>query len=199
MFTGIVETTGQVVDVSDDSTGLRFRIESPPIAASLTAGDSVSVSGVCLTAESADESGFDVFLSRETVDRTTLGAVAPGTVVNLERPMPANGRFDGHLVQGHVDGTTTIRDIESMGDDWRFAFALPAGLERYVVEKGSIALDGISLTVANRDDTTFDVAIIPATYESTSLSEKSVGDRVHVEVDIIAKYVESMMEVPATS
>ena len=193
MFTGIVETTGRIGEVTDGPEGRRVRIEAPAIAADFDPGDSVSVSGVCLTVERRTDSDFEVFLSRETVERTTLGDVSTGSLVNLERPMPADGRFDGHLVQGHVDGTATITAIEREGDDWRFSFAIPSSYDRYIVEKGSITIDGISLTVAHRDATTFDVAIIPATYEITTLSEKSVGDPVHVEVDVIAKYVESML------
>lgn len=194
MFTGIVETTGRISGVEDDPGGRRLRIEAPEVSASLDPGDSLSVSGVCLTVERVDDTGVEVFLSRETVERTTFGTIEEGAQVNLERPMPADGRFDGHMVQGHVDGTTTITAIDREGEDWRFGFALPRDLDRYVVEKGSIALDGISLTVADRDGERFGVAIIPATYDLTTLSEREVGDVVHVEVDVIAKYVESMLE-----
>jgi riboflavin synthase len=199
MFTGIVEGTGEVVRVADEAGGRRLRLRAPFDA--LQEGQSVSVSGACLTVEAwapvdAEEDAveFEVFLARETVDRTALGAVDEGDRVNLERAMPADGRFDGHLVQGHVDATAAVRDVERVGDDWTFRFDLPEGLARYVVEKGSITVDGISLTVAERDPDSFAVAIIPTTYEVTTLSEKSPGDPVHLEVDVIAKYVESMLE-----
>jgi riboflavin synthase len=195
MFTGIVEETGEVLAVEDADGGRRLRVGTT--FADLSAGDSISVSGACLTVEDHDPGEwFSVFLASETVDRTALGRLAVGDGVNLERAMPADGRFDGHVVQGHVDGTTAVRDVERVGDDWTYTFALPEGLERYVVEKGSIALDGISLTVAKLDDAAgeFSVAIIPTTYRETTLSEREVGDPVHVEVDVIAKYVERMLE-----
>ena len=194
MFTGIVETTGRVSGVTANPDGRRLDIEAPAIAETLTPGESVSVSGVCLTVETVNETTFSVFLAEETVDRTVLGTVASGAILNLERAMPATGRFDGHIVQGHVDGTTTITQIEQAGEDWRFSFAIPTDLDRYLVEKGSVALDGISLTIASRDEETFDIAIIPTTYAETTLGTKAAGDTVHIEVDVIAKYVESMLE-----
>jgi riboflavin synthase len=212
MFTGIVEGTGTVVTATDDEGGRRLRIAAADLD-DLHHGQSISVSGVCLTVESfghdaetdlsADATAhlsadgtdwFEVFLAGETVAKTYLGDVEPGDTVNVERALAADGRFDGHVVQGHVDGTTEVTAIERVGDDWYFEFDLPAELARYVVQKGSITLDGISLTVADRRESDFAVAIIPTTYELTTLSEKSVGDPVHVEVDVIAKYVENMLE-----
>ncbi|MFC6724865.1 riboflavin synthase, partial [Halobium palmae] len=137
---------------------------------------------------------FEVFLARETVERSYLGAVRVGDEVNLERALRADGRFDGHIVQGHVDATATVANVESVGDDWRFGFDLPGSLAPYVVEKGSVTVDGISLTVAERTQDGFAVAIIPTTYDLTTLSAKSVGDPVHLEADVVAKYVESMLE-----
>ena len=198
MFTGIVETAGEVVGVEADEDGRRLRIRAPDLD-DLHHGQSISVSGVCLTVEafgdSDDEHWFEVFLASETVDKTYLGEVAVGDTVNVERAMPADGRFDGHVVQGHVDTVTTIEAIEQVGEDWRFTFELPADHGQYVVDKGSICLDGISLTVADMDREAgrFEVAIIPTTYEVTTLQEKAVGDPVHVEVDVIAKYVENML------
>jgi riboflavin synthase len=234
MFTGIVEGPGEVVGVADEAGGRRLAIRAPFV--DLHEGQSISVSGVCLTVETYEvhdeetgrtaaesdasaatdgglagggrdggEATFEVFLAAETVDRTYLGEVQEGDVVNLERALPADGRFDGHLVQGHVDTVTEVTGIDRVGEDWRFSFALPASVGRYVVEKGSVALDGISLTVASRTapgrtgggeggDGEFAVAIIPTTYDVTTLSDKSVGDPVHVEVDVVAKYVESMLE-----
>ena len=226
MFTGIVETTGTVVDATDDEGGRRLRIavdgagesdagadgaatedstvdeeaavaESAPRYDDLHHGQSISVSGVCLTVEAFETDptpAFEVFLAAETVAKTYLGSVTAGDTVNLERALAADGRFDGHLVQGHVDTTTAITGIEQIGDDWVFEFDLPDAIERYVVSKGSIAIDGISLTVAERGADRFGVAIIPTTYDLTNLSAKSVGDPVHLEVDVIAKYVEQMIE-----
>lgn len=192
MFTGIVEETGTVRAVEEDDDGLRVRLETT--FEGLSRGQSVSVSGACLTVEAFGEGWFEVFLAEETVDRTYLGTLAPGEEVNLERALPADGRFDGHFVQGHVDGTGTVEAVESLGEDWRFTFSVPPELSRYVVEKGSIAIDGISLTVAALSGDTVDVAIIPATYELTTLSEKAPGDPVHLEVDVVAKYVERLVE-----
>ena len=194
MFTGIVEEVGTVATVTPSEDGRRLRIAADRVLSDLAPGDSVSVSGACLTVEDVDETGFAVFLATETVAKTYLGDLGPGDGVNLERAMPADGRFDGHLVQGHVDTTTTVTAVERVGEDWLYTFALPTDFERYVVPKGSIALDGISLTIAEQDAETFDVAIIPTTYRETTLSEKAPGDPVHVEVDVIAKYVESMLD-----
>ena len=204
MFTGIVETTGEIVGLADDAGGRRLRIRAAGLD-DLHGGQSIAVSGVCLTVEAyeeptddpspGDERWFEVFLAAETVDKTYLGEVGVGDRLNIERAMPAEGRFDGHVVQGHVDTVTTVTDVEALGDDWRFTFELPAGHGQYVVEKGSICLDGISLTVAaiDREAGRFEVAIIPTTYAETTLGTKSAGDPVHVEVDVIAKYVERML------
>jgi riboflavin synthase len=216
VFTGIVETTGEVVRRTETDDGLRLRVAAAGLD-DLRHGQSIAVSGVCLTveafgddaddpveptddgSESADGSDagrrwFEVFLAAETVARTYLDDVREGDAVNVERALPADGRFDGHLVQGHVDTTTEVTGIERVGEDWRFTFAVPDNVGQYVVGKGSVALDGISLTVADRRDDEFDVAIIPATYDLTNLGEKSVGDPIHLEVDVVAKYVESMLE-----
>jgi len=194
MFTGIVEETGRVDRVTDDDVGRRLRIATT--FEDLTAGQSIVVDGACLTVEEHTQGEwFEVFLAAETLDRTTFDSVAEGETVNLERALAADQRFDGHVVQGHVDGTTTVEGIERIGEDWAYTFDLPAGLEQYVVEKGSIALDGISLTVASLDDAggTFSIAIVPTTYHETTVSEYEVGDPVHVEVDVFAKYVERML------
>ena len=192
MFTGIVEAVGEVRAIDADADGRRLTVTAP-FADALAPGQSVSVSGTCLTVESAADGAFEVFLAAETVARTSLGDLAVGDGVNLERAMPADGRFDGHLVQGHVDATTELLDVEPVGEDWTYTFALPAGLERYVVEKGSIALDGVSLTVADRLDDRFTVAVIPTTYRETTFDEREPGDRLNVEVDVLAKYVERQL------
>ena len=192
MFTGIVEETGAVRRTVEEAGGQRLRIGTS--FDGLRDGQSVSVSGACLTVEDAGDDWFDVFLAGETVDRTYLGELTEGDAVNLERALPTDGRFDGHLVQGHVDATAEVTTVERVGDDWLFEFSLPGTVEQYVVEKGSVAVDGISLTVATRDADGFAVAVIPTTYDLTTLSERSVGDPVHLEVDVVAKYVERLVE-----
>jgi riboflavin synthase len=214
VFTGIVEETGAVTAVEDGPEGRRLRV-SASFCADLEHGQSVAVSGACLTVEAVgpDAETFELFCSEETLQRTYLDRVAVGDRVNLERALPADGRLDGHVVQGHVDGVGEVTAIEQVGGgpangvsgassgersesdgDWRFGFSLSPELAPYVVEKGSIAVDGISLTAAAFDETSFEVAVIPATYELTTLSEKVVGDPVHLEVDVVAKYVESLLE-----
>ena len=194
MFTGIVEETGTVRAVDDSEAGRRLTVGTT--FGDLQAGQSIAVDGACLTVE-AFEAGewFEVFLAAETLDRTTFDSVDEGEAVNLERALAADGRFDGHVVQGHVDGTTSVREIERIGEDWAYTFDLPAGLAQYVVEKGSIALDGVSLTVASVDEAagTFSVAVVPTTYHETTVSGYEPGDEVHVEVDVFAKYVERML------
>jgi riboflavin synthase len=192
MFTGIVEETGEIRAVEAEPEGRRLRIGTT--FEGLSQGQSIAVSGACLTVEAYGEGWFEVFLASETVDRTYLGGLGEGDAVNLERALPADARLDGHFVQGHVDGTSEVRGIEQVGDDWYFEFSLPESQARYVVEKGSIAVDGISLTVADRRAEAFTVAIIPETYDVTTLSEKAVGDPVHLEVDVVAKYVENILD-----
>jgi riboflavin synthase len=201
MFTGIVEGTGTVRARTETDDGVRLRIGVDGFE-DLHHGQSISVSGVCLTVEEygfdgagdAGDAWFEVFLASETVAKTYLGAVGEGDPVNVERAMPADGRFDGHVVQGHVDTVAEVTAIERVGEDWRFTFSIPEGHGRYLVDKGSVTLDGISLTVAEKRDGEFDVAIIPTTYDLTTLAAKSVGDPVHLEVDVIAKYVETMLD-----
>jgi len=193
MFTGIVEEAGEVVAVEDDAGGRRIRVAAS-FADELEHGQSVSVSGACLTVEASDANSVELFLSEETLERTYLDAVAVGDRANLERALPADGRFDGHFVQGHVDGTGEVVAVEQVGGDWEYVLSLSEDMGRYVVEKGSIAVDGISLTVAELGEREFSVAIIPATYDLTNLSGKEPGDPVHLEVDVVAKYVESLVE-----
>ena len=192
MFTGIVIETALVTERQCEDDGLRLTFESPA-AADLDPGDSISLSGVCLTAEWVDPPAFEVFLAAETRERTYLGSLDIGDRVNAELPMAADGRFDGHLVQGHVDATAAILDRHAVGEDWRYEISLPERLHPYVVEKGSIAVDGISLTVAAITDEGFEVAIIPETLARTTLDAKEIGDSVHLEVDVIARYVERQL------
>jgi riboflavin synthase len=201
MFTGIVEEAGVVIAAREEDGGRRLRVACEEVGEELAHGQSISVSGVCLTVESfGDHDGpegdawFEVFLASETVERTYLGGLAAGDRVNLERALPADGRLDGHVVQGHVDCTTEVVDVRAEGEDWTFEFAVPEGYGQYVAEKGSIALDGISLTVAERHADTFTVAIIPTTYELTNFGGKEPGDPVHVEIDVLARYAERLLE-----
>ena len=195
MFTGIVERTGEITDVTDDEGGRRLTVAAD--LDDLHHGQSIAISGACLTVEEFGSDWFSLFLSAETLDRTYLGGLTEGDLVNVERALPADGRFDGHVVQGHVDGTAEVTGIEQIDDDWEFRFSIPDDLERYLVEKGSVTVDGISLTLADRSDEEFGVAVIPATYEITTLSEKSVGDPVHLEVDVVAKYVVRLLAADA--
>ena len=191
MFTGIVEATGEVLRVVDDEGGRRIRLSTP--FEGLADGQSISVSGACLTVEDyADGEWVELFLARETLARTFFDTLEAGAPLTLERARPAAARFDGHIVQGHVDATAEVAGIEREGDDWTFTFSLPDGHREYLVEKGSITVDGISLTVADRHEDRFDVAIIPTTYDEATLSAKSVGDPVHLELDVVAKYVEQL-------
>ncbi|MFC4448941.1 riboflavin synthase [Halorussus aquaticus] len=194
MFTGIVEEAGEVRDVTVTDEGRRLRIAGEDVTGDLERGQSISVSGVCLTVEEFEQDWFEVFLASETVDKTYLGDIEVGDPVNLERAMPADGRFDGHVVQGHVDTTAKVTEVREVGEDWEYEFAIPEGFGKYVVDKGSVAVDGISLTVAERGEDTFSVAIIPETRAVTNLSEKEPGDAVHLEVDVIAKYAERLLD-----
>jgi riboflavin synthase len=194
MFTGIIETVGTVTAIEGGPDGKRFTIESELVTSDLAVGDSVSVDGVCLTATTITVPEFTVDTIVETLDRTNLGSVTIGGVVNLERAMPASGRFDGHVVQGHVDGTGMITRIEDEGAGQRWTITAPAQLLRYVVEKGSITVNGVSLTVAGLTDDAFQIALIPHTLEVTSFRDAATGDAVNLEVDILAKYVERLLE-----
>lgn len=193
MFTGIVAHKGSVLDVEDDTGVKRLILEAGSLA-DLEVGDSIAVNGVCLTAVVVQDSRIAVEIVPETIARSSLGGIQPGDPVNLERPMSAHGRFDGHIVQGHVDGVGVVSKVGNEGDDRRLTIELPAALTRYIVEKGSITVDGVSLTVSAVHPDSFDVALIPHTLEVTTLGLRKVGDQVNLEVDIIAKYVERLLE-----
>ena len=188
MFTGIVEEVGSVTAVEEG----RLVIGASEVLGDVKVGDSIAVNGACLTVTTYDETGFSVDVVPETLRRTNLGELTSGSPVNLERSMPAYGRFGGHMVQGHVDGTATIRSVESEGDALMVIFDAPTSVMRYVVEKGFIAVDGASLTIVNCDNFSFSVTIIPHTQENTVFKSKRVGDSVNLEVDIMAKYVERL-------
>ena len=193
MFTGIVEEKGCIRGIRPGAKSCILTIEGNVIFSDLRVGDSVAVNGVCLTAASVNGHLFTADVMRETLERSSLGALRTGSHVNLERAMAADGRFGGHIVSGHIDGTGTIVSLEK--DDnaiWYTVQAKPA-IMRYIVEKGSIAIDGISLTVAKITGTTFSVSIIPHTAKETILSEKKTGDVVNLENDVISKYVEKLL------
>ena len=197
MFTGIVEELGWVSAVESGEDSARLRLRGPMVTSDARHGASIAVNGVCLTVVEHGGDEFSVDVMAETLRRSSLGALRPGDRVNLERAMPANVRFGGHVVQGHVDGTAEVLD-RVPGDRWEVVrFSLPADLVRYVVEKGSITVDGVSLTVASVDDTGFTVSLIPTTLALTTLGHKGVGDLVNLEVDVLAKYVERLLTTTA--
>lgn len=193
MFTGIVEEVGTVANLQRGAASAILRINAHTVLEDCHIGDSIAVNGVCLTVTSFDSSSFAVDVMHETLDRSSLGALKTGSKVNLERAMAANGRFGGHIVSGHIDATGTIRSIERDDNAIWYTIATPSEVLRYIVEKGSIAIDGISLTVARVDATSFAVSTIPHTNEVTTLSERRVGDVVNLENDIIGKYVEKLL------
>ncbi len=202
MFTGIVTEVGAVQSSETSSSGRRLVIEAPATVAGLDVGDSVAVNGVCLTATAVAGTKFSVDVIHESLERSALGDLAPDSPVDLERPMAADGRFDGHIVQGHIDGVGTIASVSDEGESRRMSIVMPHQLASYVVEKGSITVDGVSLTVTavtsgnatTGEEAAFDVALIPHTLSATVLGIREPGHRVNLEVDIIAKYVERMLE-----
>ncbi|MBV9490099.1 MAG: riboflavin synthase [Verrucomicrobia bacterium] len=196
MFTGIVAATATVESLAEVAAAVRgsFQLSlRTPLAAVLKVGDSLAVDGCCLTATDLGTETIRFDLLAETLRRTTFGGLGPGDLVNLERPMAADGRFDGHIVQGHVDTTAEVISVTSIGRDHRLEVALPAGFEHYVVFKGSIAVNGVSLTVAELRESGFVVWIIPHTWEVTNLRALQLGRRVNLEFDLVAKYVERML------
>ena len=195
MFTGLIESLGKIVAITAAPAGMRIRV-SADIASDAALGESVAVNGVCLTVVEADGRAILFDVSPETVRVTTLGALVAGTLVNLERSLRADARLGGHFVQGHVDATGTIADLRQEGDAYRLTVAVPAALMPLIVHKGSIAVDGVSLTVASVDDDRrrFDVQIIPFTWQHTRFSAARPGDAVNVECDILGKYVARALE-----
>jgi len=194
MFTGIIEEVGTVRAAQKREDVLAVRIAAQATVSGLGRGASIAVSGCCLTAVDLSSDGFTCELTRETLERTAFAQrLTPGALVNLERPMRADGRFDGHIVQGHVDGLGELLELRRTGAAAELTVAVPAELRRYLVEKGSVAVDGISLTVAGLDPRGFVAAIIPYTLERTNLRAARAGDRVNLEVDVLAKYVERLL------
>ncbi|GAB3153988.1 riboflavin synthase [Microbispora hainanensis] len=192
MFTGIVEELGEVVALEPLGDSARLTVRGPVVTGDARHGDSIAVNGVCLTVAGAEGDSFTADVMKETLDRSSLGALRPGSRVNLERAVRADQRLGGHIVQGHVDGTGEVLSREP-GEHWEVVrLSLPANLARYVVEKGSIAVDGVSLTVAAVTEDTFSVSLIPTTLDLTTLGRKQPGEPVNLEVDVIAKYVEKL-------
>jgi riboflavin synthase len=193
VFTGIVEELGSVVAVEPLGDSARLRIRGPLVTADAVHGASIAVNGVCLTVVEHGDGEFTADVMQETLDRSSLGALGAGSPVNLERPVTLAARLGGHLVQGHVDGTGTILD-RTPSEHWEVVrISLPGDLGKYVVEKGSITVDGVSLTVVEAHDDWFSVSLIPTTLELTTLGSKTAGDPVNLEVDVVAKYVERML------
>jgi riboflavin synthase len=193
MFTGIVEELGEVESIEDQGDAVRLTVRGPLVVSDAHEGDSIAVNGCCLTVVTHDDQVFTADVMKETLDKTSLGAFQPGTMVNLERAVTVDKRLGGHIVQGHVDGTGTILG-RFPSEHWEVVeVALPQGMSRYLVDKGSITVDGVSLTVVTVTDTSFTVSLIPETLARTTLGFKKAGDAVNVEVDVVAKYIERMV------
>lgn len=199
MFTGLIQETGEVAELQripseKGETVTRITVKAKQVVRELRTGDSVAVSGVCLTALEIGEQQFSADLAEETLERTSLQRLKPGSLVNLELPARAQDRMGGHVVQGHVDGTGKIVSLEKIKyrDDWRLVVAVPEALEKYVVPQGSITVEGISLTVAAIEGERVEIAIIPHTWQATNLHALRAGDPVNIEVDVLAKYAEKM-------
>jgi riboflavin synthase len=194
MFTGLIESVGAVADVVPAPAGRRLRV-STPLASELRPGDSVAVNGVCLTVVAADHASLTADVSPETLRITTLGGVESGVLVNLERPVRAGARLGGHFVQGHVDATGTLHEVRQEGDSFWLTIGFPSTIASLIVRKGSIAVDGISLTVASVAGDRFGVQIVPFTWQHTNLPAARVGGSVNLECDILGKYVARALEV----
>ncbi|HIF43554.1 MAG TPA: riboflavin synthase [Dehalococcoidia bacterium] len=190
MFTGIVEELGVVAKISNNA----MTVQASKVTEDLKLGDSIAVNGTCLTAVNFSRTDFSVDLSPETMRRTSLGQLSEGSPVNLERALLASDRMGGHIVQGHVDGTGRVMSSRVDGDSIIFHIRVPKRLNPYIVEKGFIAVDGISLTVVKRGASSFTLAVIPYTLKNTNLASVSIGDRVNLEADILAKYVENLLD-----
>ena len=193
MFTGIIEELGSVRSIEERGENARIVIAAHVVTDGTNHGDSIAVNGVCLTALDIHPDSFAADVSRETLQRSTLGSLKPGVPVNLERAVTPATRLGGHIVQGHVDGRGQFAGVEDHGESWTIRIAYPEELGRYLVFKGSVAVEGISLTIAGLTGEYFEVAIIPKTWEVTNLSQLKPGDHVNLEVDVIAKYVERLL------
>jgi riboflavin synthase len=197
VFTGLIQQTGKIAAMESGGGTMHLRVSAPGIASELKEGDSVAVSGVCLTAIAPNQDSFEADLAAETVARTSLSQLKAGHVVNLELPMKAGTPLGGHIVQGHVDGTAKLLSFERtspQSEDRWLRIEIPEDLTRYVVEKGSITVEGISLTVAGIDGSRVTIAIIPHTYKATNLNALEVGDSLNIEVDLLARYAEKQKQ-----
>jgi riboflavin synthase len=195
LFTGIIEELGTVASLAKQAAGARLRVRCSHVLEDLKPGSSIAVNGVCLTAVALSADSFSADLAPETLRRSNLGDLAPGARVNLERPLLPTDRLSGHIVQGHVDGTGEFLSLEALGDEnWWLKMRVPAELERYLVFKGSIAIDGISLTIASLERDVLGVTIIPHTYEVTTLATYKPGGRLNLECDVLAKHVEKLLQ-----
>jgi riboflavin synthase len=200
VFTGIIEETGSVAKLAHHAAGARLRIRCKTVLEDAREGSSIAVNGVCLTAIGLTADSFAADLAPETLRRTNLGDLQPGSLVNLERPLAPTGRLSGHIVQGHVDGTGQLLSYEPIGEDnWWLRISVPQELDRYLVFKGSVAIDGISLTIATLENCVLGITIIPHTNEVTRLGQYKPGDRVNIECDILAKHVEKLMALRTTA
>ena len=194
MFTGIIETVGRVVCVEPDGALTRFRIEAPAAITGVRLGDSVAINGACLTVTGIEGESLCFDAVQETLNLTTLGGLVADAKVNVERAMRADGRLDGHIVQGHVDATGSVRALERQGDNVRLFIACGEEISNFLVPKGSVAIDGVSLTVVDVTEGGFDVALIPHTLAETNLGDREPGDRVNLEADVLGKYVLRYLE-----
>jgi len=198
MFTGIIEHSGTIESLSIHDDGGRVTIHAPSVASSLAVSNSIAVNGCCLTVVTLDNERFSADLSGETVRKTSFGAgsqgLEVGTRVNLEQPLTAGKEFGGHFVLGHVDGVGHVTNVESEGENWRYGVTVPKEFARYIVPKGSITIDGISLTIARSHDRIVEIAVIPFTYEHTNIRDRKPGDTVNLEGDILGKYIERHLE-----
>lgn len=193
MFTGLIETTGTVLSLAYNESGARLRLSPARVFEDLVAGDSVAVNGVCLTAIQLAEGAFSADLSHETLSRSNLGGLHVGDRVNLERAMAANGRFGGHMVSGHIDAVGSISEVQADGDVLLLHVWLPDACRRWIIEKGSIAIDGISLTIVAQSDDGVHLAIIPHSLQSTTLAMARPGQKVNIECDQVAKYIDHFL------
>jgi riboflavin synthase len=193
MFTGLIQTLGRVSRVCAGEQGTRLRIECPALSGQIAVDDSIASNGVCLTAESVDESGFTAFVMPVTLQKTALAHVAEGDTINLELALRFGDRLGGHLVQGHVNGTGRLRGLAATGENWLIDIEVPQHLRRYLIEEGSIAIDGISLTVARLAPDGLCVSIIPHTWANTNLHTRQIGDAVNIEIDVLTKTIEGLL------
>ena len=195
MFTGLVESTGRVLSPATPGQDSQLLIDAGDLAGELQQGDSLAVNGCCLTATDIDPSSGEVSfdLLAQTLRVTNLGDLESGSLINLERALRADQRLGGHFVQGHVDATSTVEEFSPVGDDWKLTVSIPDGAKQYFIPKGSIAIDGISLTVSDVTPTSFSIAIIPHTHAVTAMGQRQVGDTVNLEADVLAKYVERLV------